>query len=109
MKRPKRDVPRAIVAMVTAVTLIYVLVIWAYIAIGPDNGDSGNALANAAGKVMGQVGAIAIVLAASVSSGANNFAAGIAMPRLRSEEHTSELQSLMRTSYAVFCLKKHTD
>src|SRR3546814_9909775 len=26
--------------------------------------------------------------------------------RLRSEEHTSELQSLMRISYAVFCLKK---
>src|SRR3546814_6306339 len=26
--------------------------------------------------------------------------------RPRSEEHTSELQSLMRTSYAVFCLKK---
>src|SRR3546814_10073505 len=26
--------------------------------------------------------------------------------RSRSEEHTSELQSLMRTSYAVFCLKK---
>src|SRR3546814_1736202 len=30
------------------------------------------------------------------------IAAGIA---LRSEEHTSELQSLMRISYAVFCLK----
>src|SRR3546814_5983770 len=34
--------------------------------------------------------------------------------RLRSEEHTSELQSLMRRSYAVFCLKhkthiQHTD
>src|SRR3546814_1694822 len=27
---------------------------------------------------------------------------------IRSEEHTSELQSLMRTSYAVFCLKKKT-
>src|SRR3546814_7990669 len=26
--------------------------------------------------------------------------------KLRSEEHTSELQSLMRTSYALFCLKK---
>src|SRR3546814_4235697 len=26
--------------------------------------------------------------------------------RIRSEEHTSELQSLMRNSYAVFCLKK---
>src|SRR3546814_5978363 len=30
----------------------------------------------------------------------------IAATRSRSEEHTSELQSLMRTSYAVFCLKK---
>src|SRR3546814_3092345 len=29
-----------------------------------------------------------------------------AVARERSEEHTSELQSLMRTSYAVFCLKK---
>src|SRR3546814_5579004 len=28
--------------------------------------------------------------------------------RFRSEEHTSELQSLMRISYAVFCLKKKT-
>src|SRR3546814_4637896 len=27
----------------------------------------------------------------------------------RSEEHTSELQSLMRNSYAVFCLKKKTN
>src|SRR3546814_10799582 len=27
------------------------------------------------------------------------------IPELRSEEHTSELQSLMRISYAVFCLK----
>src|SRR3546814_10845929 len=27
----------------------------------------------------------------------------------RSEEHTSELQSLMRSSYAVFCLKKKTN
>src|SRR3546814_2383244 len=31
---------------------------------------------------------------------------GAVKPRLRSEEHTSELQSLMRISYAVFCLKK---
>src|SRR3546814_6251571 len=31
--------------------------------------------------------------------------AGAALQQ-RSEEHTSELQSLMRTSYAVFCLKK---
>src|SRR3546814_1612965 len=34
---------------------------------------------------------------------------GISLPKIahsRSEEHTSELQSLMRISYAVFCLKK---
>src|SRR3546814_6362895 len=36
-----------------------------------------------------------------VSDAEGNFAA-------RSEEHTSELQSLMRISYAVFCLKKKT-
>src|SRR3546814_5354755 len=30
----------------------------------------------------------------------------ISIPGVRSEEHTSELQSLMRISYAVFCLKK---
>src|SRR3546814_5455317 len=32
----------------------------------------------------------------------------IALGAVRSEEHTSELQSLMRISYAVFCLKKKT-
>src|SRR3546814_10519886 len=32
--------------------------------------------------------------------------AAIAFTSARSEEHTSELQSLMRISYAVFCLKK---
>src|SRR3546814_5999155 len=36
------------------------------------------------------------------ASGIFTFAQG------RSEEHTSELQSLMRNSYAVFCLKKKT-
>src|SRR3546814_3388314 len=39
---------------------------------------------------------------------ADALAAAIAkqFPDKRSEEHTSELQSLMRLSYAVFCLKK---
>src|SRR3546814_7191440 len=36
---------------------------------------------------------------AIMTNGAGNYAT-------RSEEHTSELQSLMRTSYAVFCLNK---
>src|SRR3546814_10758660 len=34
------------------------------------------------------------------------YGIGIAVEGKRSEEHTSELQSLMRISYAVFCLKK---
>src|SRR3546814_3609712 len=34
------------------------------------------------------------------------YARGAVAWTLRSEEHTSELQSLMRISYAVFCLKK---
>src|SRR3546814_258584 len=50
----------------------------------------------------------------TVSSGSVNVAGDYpcrlrrtdADPTDRSEEHTSELQSLMRTSYAVFCLKK---
>src|SRR3546814_19657709 len=34
---------------------------------------------------------------------------GMVLRATRSEEHTSELQSLMRISYAVFCLKKKND
>src|SRR3546814_2101111 len=34
---------------------------------------------------------------------------GPELPAFRSEEHTSELQSLMRISYAVSCLKKKTN
>src|SRR3546814_2791763 len=43
----------------------------------------------------------AVVTAAAVSL-------STVLPFMRSEEHTSELQSLMRTSYAVFCLTKKT-
>src|SRR3546814_3083504 len=37
------------------------------------------------------------------------FLSGFYSKDSRSEEHTSELQSLMRISYAVFCLKKKTN
>src|SRR3546814_7111078 len=39
----------------------------------------------------------------------SDLAAVTASPVERSEEHTSELKSLMRKSYAVFCLKKKTN
>src|SRR3546814_2983249 len=38
--------------------------------------------------------------------GQSELAAVVPLDELRSEEHTSELQSLMRISYAVSCLKK---
>jgi amino acid transporter len=83
MKNPRRDVPLALVAMLAAVTLLYMLVIWAYIAIGPVVGaDADNPLAVAARDAMGPVGAIAIVIAAAFSIGANNFAGGISLPRM---------------------------
>src|SRR3546814_7280765 len=41
-------------------------------------------------------------------SGFQNVAPVVQPDGSRSEEHTSELQSLMRISYAVFCLKKKT-
>src|SRR3546814_1886501 len=44
--------------------------------------------------------------AATAATGVSLCAAASATRRIRSEEHTSELQSLMRISYAVFCLKK---
>src|SRR3546814_7067018 len=48
----------------------------------------------------------------ALAAGGAHAAALSRRPRLyrrtRSEEHTSELQSLMRISYAVFCLKKKT-
>src|SRR3546814_2142903 len=52
-----------------------------------------------------------VIVQASVDRATTNEDAGVLMwkilgERRRSEEHTSELQSLMRNSYAVFCLKK---
>src|SRR3546814_5564367 len=41
-----------------------------------------------------------------LTRGRRNVAVDLKKPEGRSEEHTSELQSLMRISYAVFCLKK---
>src|SRR3546814_10086264 len=48
----------------------------------------------------------AVVIVATVR--ALKMHGGVAKDALRSEEHTSELQSLMRISYAVFCLKTKT-
>src|SRR3546814_4767617 len=49
-----------------------------------------------------------VVAAADRVSGSRLRAPALPQRASRSEEHTSELQSLMRISYAVFCLKKKT-
>src|SRR3546814_5766193 len=46
------------------------------------------------------------VISAGIGGGRCAPTPNMSMTSLRSEEHTSELQSLMRISYAVFCLKK---
>src|SRR3546814_5007900 len=68
-------------------------------------------------QIAGPTGAFIVILAGIVAQhGVDGLQiatlmAGIilllfGLARMRSEEHTSELQSLMRISYAVFCLKK---
>src|SRR3546814_10820051 len=52
--------------------------------------------------IMSKVGIYVILRLSSLFFGQDDGAAA----GFRSEEHTSELQSLMRISYAVFCLKK---
>src|SRR3546814_5056122 len=69
----------------------------AAVAVGIQWASSESALA--AGMVMG------VMIIPFVSSMADDSIAAVPSA-MRSEEHTSELQSLMRISYAVFCLKK---
>src|SRR3546814_3190148 len=76
---------------------------------------SWRAVGNVGGDGIGRAGCRCLWLAHRLSGGRHTrcrpcplFAAGFARTAqgARSEEHTSELQSLMRISYAVFCLKK---
>src|SRR3546814_5726088 len=68
-------------------------------ATGPQGGSTGGAPATAAQKA-------AMTVYRDPSCGCCEAWEKIAEDAGRSEEHTSELQSLMRISYAVFCLKK---
>src|SRR3546814_9491268 len=56
-----------------------------------------------------ETGGLREVASTRVLNSAGRMAAeGLSLAAARSEEHTSELQSLMRNSYAVFSLKKNT-
>ena len=82
IREPTRNIPLAIVSMVAAVTLLYMGVIWAYLAIDPAVANEDNALAGAAFATMGQIGSTAIVIAAAVSIAANNFNGSTTQPRI---------------------------
>src|SRR3546814_8934520 len=59
-----------------------------------------------AGPVAGSIRAVLARNQAGFERRGQSYHGGVALYAGRSEEHTSELQSLMRISYAVFCLKK---
>src|SRR3546814_1332751 len=59
-------------------------------------------------QTLSAVTAACVVMRASVYHEVGGLDEGLRVA-FRSEEHTSELQSLMRISYAVFCLKKKTN
>src|SRR3546814_5827543 len=69
----------------------------------PALGGPGGADYALGGQLWIQVKSVAVAVAWSAVGSAIAFTIARAV---RSEEHTSELQSLMRISYAVFCLKK---
>src|SRR3546814_3987337 len=58
------------------------------------------------GKEQAGFAPISVAIATFALCGFANFSSIAIQMAVRSEEHTSELQSLMRISYAVFCLKK---
>src|SRR3546814_8676122 len=60
----------------------------------------------AAGQTVAGLHAVEVEAAALVAARGRQVGHDAVVPAIRSEEHTSELQSLMRISYAVFCLKK---
>src|SRR3546814_2970510 len=69
------------------------------------------ALAEQLGSLVGQLSgeglmAVSVEVEGAAAELNQKPITGAVLAGLRSEEHTSELQSLMRISYAVFCLKK---
>src|SRR3546814_3419918 len=86
---------------------------WCFTIVGeaPNNSFKPNLLRyanNMAGKachVVGSATQVGLTQVLGRTSKLSRFTGGV---MYRSEEHTSELQSLMRISYAVFCLKKKT-
>ena len=82
LRDPKRDLPRVLVAGLAAVTLLYAVIIWAYLAIGAQPTADESALAASAQAALGNWGTIMIVLGAGFSILANSFSGVVVVPRM---------------------------
>lgn len=79
---PKRDIPRVLLTVLAGVTVIYALVIWAYLTIAPTLDATENPMAAAAQVALGDWGTMLIVIAAGASIAANNFGSVVVVPRI---------------------------
>jgi len=70
-QNPRRTIPNAMVKTVLFITTLYFLIMLVYVAVLPDDLDSGATLADVARKIVGPVGAIVIALTAVFSIGGN--------------------------------------
>src|SRR3546814_4358157 len=87
--------------------------LWCFLSLLPGHRDSGGCARLTCGVVLGidgdpRLGELDAVLLECLLDAGKSLAPENELLAGRSEEHTSELQSLMRISYAVFCLKKKT-
>ena len=81
-RNPERDMPRAMLASAVLVTALYVAIQVAYVAAGAPTDSSGNALAEAAGWMMGPFGFVLISVGVILSVLGNFSAAVLAAPRM---------------------------
>jgi amino acid transporter len=83
MKRPRRDIPLALIGTLALTTLLYMAIVWAYLAIVSNPAEGGEmALALAAKEAFGAAGTVAIVIAAAFSVGGNTLNSMINTARL---------------------------
>ena len=82
LRDPKRDLPRVLITVLAGVTLLYAIIIWAYLAIGASPNADENALAASAQAALGDWGTLMIVLGAGFSILANSFSGVVVVPRM---------------------------
>ncbi|EDL48953.1 APC family permease [Erythrobacter sp. SD-21] len=82
LKNPKRDLPRVLVTVLAGVTVLYAIIIWAYLAIGASPNADESALAASAQAALGDLGTLMIVLGAGFSILANSFSGVVVVPRM---------------------------